>query len=286
MEELLKLEKVCKKYDDFALENISLSLLSGVIMGFIGENGAGKTTTLKSILNLIKIDSGKITLFGKDAQPLENKIKEKIGVVFDESYFHDNLNGKDINLIMRNIYKSWDESEYFKLLERFQLPLNKAMKAFSKGMKMKISIAVALSHHPKLLILDEATSGLDPVIREEILEIFVDFVLDGEHSVLLSSHITSDIEKIADYICFIHQGEIVLNESKDKLLEDYGILKISKEEFENCDKQDFIAFRKHQFSIEVLIKQKRKYKKQFPNAVVDPAKLEEIMLFMIRGEKI
>ena len=203
MENLLEVKNLCKKYNQFELKNVNLTLPKGMIMGLIGENGAGKTTTIKSILNLTN-STGEINIFGLNVKKYDKKIKQDIGVVLNENFFSEYLNPKDINKIMKNIYKKWDEKLYFKYLEDFKLPQNKISKEFSSGMKMKLKIAVALAHHPKLLILDEPTSGLDPVARSEILGIFQDFIQNGENSILVSSHITSDLEHIADYITFIN----------------------------------------------------------------------------------
>ena len=225
MENILEVKNLNKRYKEFELKNINLSLPHGMIMGLIGENGAGKTTTIKSILNLIRIDSGEIKIFGLDLGKDEKEIKENVGVVLDDSFLSEYLTGKDINKIMKKIYKNWDEELFFKYLKEFNLPIDKISKEFSSGMKMKLKIAVALSHKPKLLILDEPTSGLDPVARNEILDIFQDFIENGENSILVSSHITSDLEHVADYITFINNGEIVMCKDKDELLEKYGIVK-------------------------------------------------------------
>ena len=225
MENVLVVRNLSKRYDEFQLKNVSFSLPKGCIMGLVGENGAGKSTTIKLILNLINRDGGSVSIFGKDNLTHEKTIKEDLGVVFDESSFPDNLNAKNISLVMKNVYKNWDEGLFYSYLKRFALPAQKKVKDYSRGMKMKLAIAAALSHHPKFLILDEATSGLDPMVREEILDIFLEFIQDEEHSILLSSHIISDLEKIADYVTFIHRGEVLFSEAKDQLLEEYGILK-------------------------------------------------------------
>ncbi|HOK49793.1 MAG TPA: ABC transporter ATP-binding protein, partial [Sedimentibacter sp.] len=236
MEYALKLENVTKVYKDFMLDNINIALPKGSIMGFIGENGAGKTTTIKLILDLISRDGGTITVLGKENRTEMDSVKENIGVVLDESSFPENLNAREINNILKKIYKIWDEDKFLKFLDKFSLPQDKSIKDYSRGMKMKLSTAVSLSHDSKILILDEATSGLDPVVREEILDTFLDFIQDETNSIFVSSHIISDLEKICDYITFIHKGKIVFSETKDELMENYGILKCSPEEFENIDK--------------------------------------------------
>ena len=285
MNDSLEVKNLCKKYNEFELKNINFTLPKGMIMGLIGENGAGKTTTIKSILNLIKIDNGEIKIFGLNIKENEKKIKEYIGVVLDDCFFSEYLTPTDINKIMRKIYKKWDEKLYYKYLEDFKLPKNKISKEFSSGMKMKLKIAVALSHHPKLLILDEPTSGLDPVARSEILDIFQDFIQNEENSIFVSSHITSDLEHIADYITFINDGEIVLSKTRDELLEKYGIVKCSKSEFERIDKNDYVKFKVNRYEYDVLVEDKAKFKRKYEFKIIDKPTLDEIMLIYIKGEK-
>lgn len=275
MENILEVKSVCKKYKDFELDQVTFQLPAGCIMGFIGENGAGKSTTIKMIMDLIKKDSGSITVLGKDSITELNQVKEQIGVVVDECCFPDNLSVKNIQKIMKNIYKTWDEKTFWNYMKKFSLPEKKAVKEFSKGMKMKLTIAVALSHQPKLLILDEATSGLDPMVREEILDVFLEFIQDETHGILISSHITSDLEKICDYITFIHQGKIVFTEEKDKLLEKYAILKCSKEEFEEIPENAIKGKKKNRFGVEALV-EREKISTQF---LFEKPSLEEIMLY-------
>ncbi len=282
----LVVDNVSKKYKDFKLDNVSFELPKGSIMGFIGENGAGKSTTIKAILNLINRESGTISVFGLDNIKDEKQIKEDIGIVLDESNFPDNLTLKNISLIFKNIYKSWDDDVYYSYTKRFSLPNDKIIKEYSRGMKMKLAIATALAHKPKLLILDEATSGLDPVVRNEILDVFLDFIQDEEHSILVSSHITSDLEKIADYITFIHQGKIVFSKSKDTLLYEYGILKCKSEDFNLINKSDIMAYKKNDFSYEILINNKENARKKYSNCVIDNASLEDIMLLLVKGERV
>ena len=223
----LNLNNVSKKYknSNFYLDNISFSVPSGSIMGFVGENGAGKTTTIGCILNTLSIDSGSIQILGKEINNTNTKLKEEIGIVYDGDNFPSYLSAGQISNIMSGIYTKWDESLFQSFLNRFKLNEKQKIEKYSKGMTMKLAIAVALSHHPKLLILDEATSGLDPIMRDEILDIFLDFVSSEEHSILLSSHITSDLEKIADYITFIHDGKIILSDKKDNLIYNYAIIR-------------------------------------------------------------
>lgn len=281
----ITIKNLNKSYKNFALQDVSFSVPKGSIMGFVGENGAGKTTTLKSILNLISYDSGNIEIFGLDNIKNEKEIKEQIGVVFEGSNFHDNLNTNNISKIMSYIYKNWDDTLFKEYLKKLRVPDNKLIKEFSKGNKMKLSIAVALSHKPKLLILDEATSSLDPIVREEILDIFLDFIQDEEHSIILSSHITSDLDKIADYITFIHKGKIVFSKNKDELIDTMGILKCNSNDFAKLTNEDYSYYRKSQFGYEVLLKDKYKFITKHPNLIVDNTSIEEIMLFYVRGDK-
>ena len=284
MENILEVKNLCKKYNQFELKNVNLTLPKGMIMGLIGENGAGKTTTIKSILNLTN-STGEINIFGLNVKKYDKKIKEDIGVVLNENFFSEYLNPKDINKIIKNIYKNWDEKSYFKYLEDFKLPQNKISKEFSSGMKMKLKIAVTLAHHPKLLILDEPTSGLDPVARSEILDIFQDFIQNGENSIFVSSHITSDLEHIADYITFINDGEIVLSKTRDELLEEYGIVKCSKAEFEKINKKDYVKYKVNRYEYDVLVENKSEFKRKYDFNVIDRPTLEDIMLIYIKGEK-
>ena len=285
MENILEIKNLSKKYKGFELKNVNIKLPKGMIMGFIGENGAGKTTTIKSILNIINRDSGEIKIFGLDNKENERTIKEDIGVVLDDSFLSEYLNPSDINKIMKNIYKNWDEKLYFKYIEDFKLPKEKISKEYSSGMKMKLKIAVALAHHPKLLILDEPTSGLDPVARNEILDIFQEFIQDENKGIFVSSHITSDLEHIADYITFINNGEIIFIKTRDELLENYGIVKCSEEQFKKIDKKDYIKYKKNRYEYDVLIEDKYEFKKKYDISVIDKTSLENIMLIYIKGEK-
>lgn len=284
MENIVEIKNLSKKYNGFQLKNINMELPKGMIMGLIGENGAGKTTTIKSILNIINSE-GSIKIFGKDIKLNEKEVKEEIGVVLDDSFLSEYLTAKQVNSIMKSMYKNWDEQLYFKYLANFKLPKNKLVKEFSSGMKMKLKVTTALSHHPKLLILDEPTSGLDPVARNEILDIFQDFIQNEENSILVSSHITSDLEHIADYITFINYGEIVFSKTRDELLEQYGIVKCTKEEFEKIDKNDYVKFKENRFGYEVLVENKIKFKRKYDFNIIDKPTLEDIMLIYIKGEK-
>lgn len=281
----IEVNNLSKRFDSFQLKKVNLTLPKGSIMGFIGENGAGKTTTIKLMLNQLWADSGSIRILGFDYMKDEKKIKNDIGVVLDESYFHENIKPKHISKIMERIYTQWDEPLFYDYLNRFRLPADKITKDFSRGMKMKLSIATALSHHPKLLILDEATSGLDPVVRSEILDLFLEFIQDEDHSILFSSHITSDLEKVADYITFLHAGEIIFSESKDELLYDYGLLLCGAEDYKTIDKGDIIGHRESRFGHEILMKNKGRMKQKYKGLTIDSISIEEIMLFYVKGEE-
>lgn len=285
MKNNIELQNLSKKYKDFELKNISFNIPQGCIVGLIGENGAGKTTTIKSILNITKSE-GIIKIFGEDIRKNEKEIKGKIGVVLDDSFLSEYLTPKQINSIMKDIYSTWEESKYIELLKQFNLPLNKLIKEFSSGMKMKLKIVVAISHNPQILILDEPTSGLDPVVRNEILDIFRKYIEEDEtRSILLSSHITTDLEHISDYIIFIENGNIVFNMPTPELLENYGVIKCSKDDFLKIDSKDYIRYKKGKYQYEVLTNDKNNIRKKYNIETIDKPSIEEIMLFYIKGEK-
>ena len=279
----LKLTNITKKYDDFILDNVSFNVPKGNIVGLIGENGAGKSTTLNSILDIIERDSGDVFILDSEKNKISNDIREKIGVVFDGNNFPEDLTPQKLNNVLKAIYSNWEEKKFYELLEKFSLPKNKKIKKFSKGMKMKLSISVALSHKAELLILDEATSGLDPVVRDDILDILLDFVQEENNSILMSSHITSDLEKIADYIVFIHKGKVIFEETKDNLIYNYGMLKCKLKEFDDIEKKDIIRYRKMDYGYEILIKNKKELEKKYPNVIMDNIKIEDIMLMYVKG---
>lgn len=286
MSNSLEIKNLTKHYDTFCLDNVNMTIPMGCIMGFIGENGAGKTTTIKAILNQIKRDDGRIAVLGYDNIEQEKELKGCIGVVLDESMFPQALTPKQISAVMSGIYKSWDSTLYMKYVAQFKLPTSKPIKSFSKGMRMKLGISTALAHHPKLLILDEATSGLDPVVRSEILDLFLDFIQDDEHSILISSHITSDIEKIADYITFIHQGKIMLSVDKDSLIYSYGIAKCGHDMLSRLDPSVALSYQESQFGCEVLVNNKDLFNTLYPEIVVDNASIDDIFVLSIKGKKI
>lgn len=284
MKDVLTVKGLTKNYQDFTLDHVSFEIPQGSIVGLIGENGAGKSTIIKAVLGLIKKDDGEITLFGRQDGTLNTKIKEQIGVVFDGSNFSGELTPQKLNKVFKDIYRSWDEDLYISLLEKMAVPIHQKIKTFSKGMKMKLSLVAAFAHHPKLLILDEATSGLDPVMRDDILDMFLEFVQDEENSILVSSHITSDLEKVADYIIFVHNGSVIFSKPKDELLENYGIIKCGDAAFERIEKEDRIACRKLDYEWQILVEDRNKIQKKYKEAMVVPATIDEIMLLYVKGE--
>ena len=284
MSDALKVTGLVKEYDGFRLNNVSFSVPKGSVMGLIGENGAGKSTTIKALLGLISRGGGTVRILGMDPDREERPVREQIGVVFEESCFHDNLTAPEISRIMGKIYRNWDDVYFLKLCRGFSLPAGRTVKELSRGMKMKLCIAAALAHHPKLLILDEATSGLDPVVRDEILDLFREFIQDEEHAVLLSSHITSDLDKIADYITFLHEGEVVFSRPKDEMLDGMGIAKCGQADFDKLDRTLLVRCRKNAFACEALVRDRAAFRARYPHITVDRASLEEIMLFYVRGQ--
>ena len=285
MENMLQLKQVSKDYEGFSLKNINLIIPKGSVMGLVGENGAGKTTIMKIILNEISKKTGTIKVMGLDHIQDERKIKEEIGVVWDDSFLSEYLNPLAVGKIMKNFYKKWDEKVYEQYLDKFQLPKNKMIKEFSSGMKMKLKIITAISHKPQLLLLDEPTSGLDPVIRYEILDIFREFITDEQKAILMSTHITSDLEHLADYITFVRKGEIVLSEERDILLEQYGIFKCTKEQFEKIETKDYVNYKKNKYDYEVLVEDKYAFQKKYQEQSLDKPTIEDIMIICSKGEK-
>ena len=283
MEGVLQVENLSKRYPGFILDDVSFSIQRGSIVGLIGENGAGKSTIINAVLDLIRKDSGKITFWGKELSS-SKQLKEDIGVVFDGINFYETLSPAKVGRISGAAYKQWDESLYQDYLKRFQLPEDKEIKTFSKGMKTKLCIAVALSHNPSLLILDEATSGLDPVVRDDILDVFLEFVQDENHSILMTSHITSDLERIADYIIFVHQGRLLFFKTKDELRYSYGVIRCGEELFKQIDKSEIEAYRRDDYQWNVLVADKEKARRKYRNAVIDDASIDDILLLYVKGE--
>lgn len=281
----IEIKGITKRYDGFTLDDLSFNVPKGSIMGFVGQNGSGKSTTINTILNIIRADEGSVSVFGLDNIKDEKEIKKNISAVFDELPFHESLNAKNLDSILKRIFDEWSSETFYDYLDRFALPSKKKFGKFSKGMKMKLQIAAALSHNPKLLIMDEATTGLDPVVRNEILDIFLEFLQSDEHSILMSSHITSDLEKIADSVTFIDKGKLLITGYKDDVLDSHGILKCSKRDYESIDKNDIISARMTEFGAEALVSNKAECLKKYSGAVIDPASLDDIMVYYVNRNK-
>jgi len=287
MSNILEVKNLTKKYKGFLLDNISFNLERGYIMGFIGPNGAGKTTTIKLFMNLIKKDTGEIKFFeGLDSVKYERQIKQRIGFVYDENHFYDELTLLEMKNIIAGFYSRWDDDEFNKYMKRFELPSGKKIKELSKGMKMKYSLAIALSHNADLIIMDEPTSGLDPVFRREILDILSDLLQDESKSVFFSTHITKDLERIADYITFINDGKIVFSDSKDQILDSYGIVKGGNELLDQDIRKEFVGLRESRFGFEGLTKNISKVQKLLgSDVIIEKPSLDDIMVYTIRGNK-
>lgn len=284
-ENAIEIDGITKHYDGFTLDHVSFNVAKGSIMGFIGQNGAGKSTTINTILNIVKPEEGSVRIFGLDHRRDEITIKQELSAVFDELPFHDALTADGLNIILRDVFRAWNKETFFGYLDRFQLPRRKKFGQFSKGMKMKLQIAAALSHDAKLLVMDEATTGLDPVVRNEILDIFLEFLQDENHSILMSSHITTDLEKIADSVTFIDRGRILVTGYKDEILESHGVLKCTKSDFADITREDYISARITDYGAELMVTDRQAARKKYSGAVIDPTTLEEIMLFYVNREK-
>lgn len=278
---VIEIKNATKDFGDFKLDSISFEVPEGSVCGFIGQNGAGKTTTIKLILDVLNVDAGEIFVFGQNIKDDSAKLREDIGVVFDEMGFHEFMTGKDINIMMKNIYKNWDEKVFFDYLKRFSLPTKKPCGSFSRGMRMKLQIAVALSHNAKLLIMDEPTSGLDPIVRNEMLQIFREYVLEEDHTILLSSHITGDLEKLADEVVFINGGKIVLAGNKDDIIEKHGLLKCKKDDLKDISESFIVYAQSGTYGVEVLVNDRKACAKLYPEMIIEQASLEDIMLFYV-----
>ena len=281
MTNCIELKGLIKKYKTFTLGPIDLTVPGGSILGLIGENGAGKTTLIKSMLGIVNPSGGEVTLLGT----APDHAKEDIGVVMDDCFFSEYLRVKDVNTVLSRVYKGWDKGLFRDYLDKFGLAGTKNIKELSRGMRMKLSLAAALAHRPKLLLLDEATAGLDPVVRDEILDEFLDFVSDEDHSILISSHITSDLEKAADYIAYLHEGKLLMCDEKDRLLESYGRLVCARTYLDYVDRGYLVSIRKSQYSTEVLIRNRGEFTRRYPRLTVEPITLDELMVFVVRGEK-
>ena len=288
MENILELQQVSKTFSksDFTLDHVTFSLPYGSILGFVGENGAGKTTTIGCILNTVIKDSGTVKLFGREMLDADTDMREKIGVVYDGDNFPPYWTAKQLSKVMAGLYTRWDHSLFQKYLEYFHLPPGQKIKHYSRGMTMKLAIAAALSHHPQLLILDEATSGLDPIMRDEMLDVFLEFVQEEDHSILLSSHITSDLEKIADYITFIHNGKLIMTASKNDMVYHYAVMRCKESQFRALDPGDILAYRKRDFQIDVLVRNGKEAERKYKDVVIDHVSVDEIMLLLAKGERV
>ena len=281
---MLEIKNLSKKFKTFELDNVSFKLEPGYIMGFIGPNGAGKSTTIKLIMNLLKKDFGEIKVFNKDHIEFEKEIKNRIGFVYDEPYFYEDLTIKQMKNIIAPFYKEWDEKLFNRYIKDFDLDLNQKIKKLSKGMKMKFSLAIALSHNADLIIMDEPTSGLDPVFRREILDILYNVIQDEKKSIFFSTHITTDLEKIADYITFINKGKVVFSKSKDEILESYRIIKGGNNLLDMDTRKKFIGLRETKVGFEGLVENPQKLKRLFGNdVIIERPTLEDIMVYSVRG---
>lgn len=288
MDNILELHQVCKTFPktNFTLDHVSFSVPYGSIMGFVGENGAGKTTTIGCVLNTVSKDSGTIKIFGKELADTDTELKEKIGVVYDGDNFPAYWTAEQLSDVMQGLYTNWDNELFKKYLNDFRLLPNQKIKSYSRGMTMKLAVAAALSHYPQLLILDEATSGLDPIMRDDMLDVFLEFVQDENHSILLSSHITSDLEKIADYITFIHNGKLIMAASKNDLVYNFAVMRCKESQFLELDPGDILAYRKRDYQIDVLVSNGKEIQRKYRNAVVDHVSVDEIMLLLVKGERV
>nr|WP_300186240.1 ABC transporter ATP-binding protein [uncultured Agathobaculum sp.] len=282
MANALEVRGLCKQYEGFALDHVSFTLPRGCVMGLIGENGAGKSTTIKAILNLIHRDAGEIHVLGWDNIADERTVKEHIGVVLEDGCFLNTMNARQVDVLMGKAYEKWNSEQFFGFLKRFGIDTDKKIKDYSKGMRMKTNIAVAMSHDAELLIMDEPTSGLDPVVRDEVLDLFYDFMQDDTHAILLSSHITSDLDKIADYITFIHGGRVALSEPRDTLLDTYGVLHCTADQLSALDPSAVRGKRVGTFGCEALVRRDG-VPQGWP---VEPVNIEQVMLFLTRGEDV
>ena len=279
----IQLSHINKSFGDFAIRDLCLEVPSGTICGLVGENGAGKSTTIRLLMGALRPDSGSARVLGSDvSSPEFRAVKEDIGVVLDEAYFPESLNAVQVGKIMAGTYRRWDQGLYDGYLKRFDLPLKKQFKDFSRGMRMKLAIAVALSHQPKLLVLDEATAGLDPIVRDEVLDLFNEFTREEDHSILISSHILSDLEKLCDYIAFLHKGDLLFCEEKDRLLEEYGIFEDSRENLDCLMPEAVVAREETRYGgVRALVKRDLApagFRMEKPS-------VEDIILFLVKGAK-
>ena len=278
MEYAMKLDHLTKDFGSFALKDVSFAIPGGTILGLIGENGAGKSTAIKCLLGILRPTSGSVEL-------LEGEGLIGVGYVPDECPFSDQLKVAQVGASCAGMFPGWESSLFDHYLQKFELPADKKVKELSRGMKMKLSIAVALSHRPKLLVLDEATSGLDPVVRDEILDEFLSFLADEDHAILISSHITSDLEKICDYVVYLHKGQVTVSGAKDELLSTYGKLSCSKEDLARVDPALIVGRREGEYGCQALINDRSALQKACPDLPLDTPTLEDLMIFTTRSER-
>lgn len=286
MDKILEIKNLKKDYKNFSIKNLSLSLDKGYVMGFIGPNGAGKSTTIKLIMNLIRKNSGEIKLFGLDNIKNEKEVKERIGFVYDENYYYEELTIDKMKKIIAPFYKNWSEDTFSRYLKDFDLDKKQKIKKLSKGMKMKFSLAAALSHEAELIIMDEPTGGLDPVFRREIIDILYSLIQDENKSIFFSTHITTDLDKIADFVTFINNGELVFSKEKDQIAESYSLVKGELELLNSENEKDFIGIKRNSFGFEAMTDKKQELIKKYRNkAIFEKASLEDIMFYTVKGEK-
>ena len=285
MNNILEVAGLNKDFGTFSVHDISFSLKEGCITGFIGINGAGKTTTIKSILGLTLKDAGSIKLYGKEIEENERELKNHIGVVLDDGYFYEDMTMKEMKSVIAPAYSNWDEAVYKSNIRRFNLPPNQKISTLSKGMKVKYAIALALSHHADLLIMDEPTSGLDPLVRSELMDILMEFMKEEGKSVFFSTHITSDLDKVADVLILIDNGRILLNEEKDVLLDTYGLVKGDKMKLNEKTRKLFLSLKETEYGFEGITKVKDAVRKQMEDVLIERPTIENIMLAYVGGNE-
>ena len=281
MDNAVEIRGLCKSFGSFGIRNLDLDIPRGYVVGLIGENGAGKTTLIKCITGANIPDSGEVRLFGSLDR---NGSEGRLGVVFDECHFFQQMSGRQVGRTMSGLFPKWDQESYERMMSSFGIDLDKKLKDYSRGMRMKVQVAVALSHSPDIVLMDEATAGMDPAARDEFLDIVMEYMQDESHSVLMSSHITTDLERIADYIVFIHKGRVVFNDSKDSILENYGIVRGSASKVLSIGEENIVSTRKDDYGMSALVSDRNGIKEAYPELVVDPASLDDIMVMVIRGE--
>src|SRR5699024_7055791 len=285
MEPVIDMQHVTKKINGFSIDHLNLQVEKGMVTGFIGENGAGKSTTIKLIMNLLKPDQGDVKIFGLDYRTHEKEIKERIGFVYDSNVFFEGMNLKDIKRVIAPAYRQWDDALFKDYVDRFELPLNQSIKSFSKGMQMKASIALALSHHAELIIMDEPTAGLDPIFRRELLDLLQTLMIDRNQTIFFPTHITTDLDRIADYIAFIQNGKLLFNQSTEEIADEYAIVKGGSDLLDRDTEQFFISVKQSNSGFTALTNQQKEVERVFENTVlIERATLEDIM-FNSKGVK-